>query len=140
MKRLIDFRKPIMALLVIAMTLSLAFTSLAFTAAPALAAERTAKITFVHAINGVKINLSRELPVDIQIFRNGKLHHTIMDFKLHQRVTMELPAGTYRFVVINHMTGKILATKTSVIKGGAAARVRAELNAKKVPVLNVKIK
>lgn len=129
------FRKSVIAMVLIAMTLSLVFT-----VAPALAAEKTAKFTFVHAINGVKIHLSRELPVDIQIFRNGKLHHTIMDFKLHQRISMELPAGTYKFVVLNHATGKMIASKTVVVKGGAAVRVRAELNAKKVPTLNVKIK
>ena len=133
MKRLFGVRRSVVVLVLIAMILSLVFV-----VAPALAAERDAKVTFVHAVNGVKIHQTRELPVDIQIFKAGKLHHTLMSFKYHQRFSLELPAGSYKFMVLNHATGKTLASKTAVIKGGATVRLRFMLDVKEVPFLQLK--
>lgn len=126
-------RKSVVVLLLITMALSLVFT-----VAPALAAERNAKVSFVHAVNGVKIHQARALPVDIQIYRNNKLHHTIMSFKYRQRFSLELPAGSYKFVALNHDTGKMFASKTLSIKGGDTVKIRFMLDTKDVPFLQAK--
>jgi hypothetical protein len=136
MERLIAFRKPILALLLIAMALSLVFT-----AVPVQAAERTFKLTVVHAINGQKIGLAKELPVDIKVYKDGKLRTTITDLKFGEKVTIKkLPAGMYKFEVFHHGTTKIIASMTTspvLLKGGTIVRVRAVLNYKKVPILKV---
>jgi hypothetical protein len=53
------------------------------------------KVTVKHAINGARLGLDRDLPVNINIYKDGELLTTIEDFRFRETVSAMLPAGNY---------------------------------------------
>ncbi len=53
------------------------------------------KVTVKHAINGSRLGLDRDLPVNINIYKDGELLTTIEDFRFTQMIGTMLPAGNY---------------------------------------------
>ena len=71
--------------------------SLALAVSPASADNGNGefKIKVKHAINGAALGLDRELPVNINVYKDGELLTTIEDFRFMDILETSLPAGNY---------------------------------------------
>jgi hypothetical protein len=67
-----------------------------FTIAPAQASGNdTFNITVKHRINGEKLGLDRELPVNVNVYKDGQFLAQIPNFEYRDNFKTELPAGEY---------------------------------------------
>jgi len=97
----------------------------------------------VHGINGRSLGLSKELPVNIIVYKDGAVVAHINDFTFKERFSATLPAGEYKIEVFSQELGKIVPSMTLgpvSIPAGADLLIRAQLSADKTPVLVVKSK
>jgi hypothetical protein len=114
--------------------------ALAFAAFPAKAADGTWNVTVVHGINGRSLGLSKDLPVNITVYKDGSPLAYINDFKFKDRFTAALPAGEYKIEVFSQELGTIVPSMTLgpvSIPAGADLLIRAQLSGNKTPVLVV---
>lgn len=117
--------------------------ALVFAAAPAKAADGTWNVNVVHGINGKSLGLSKDLPVNITVYKDGVVLAHINNFTFKERFAAALPAGEYKIEVFSQELGTIVPSMTLgpvVIPAGADLLIRAQLSAGKTPVLVVKSK
>ena len=115
----------------------------AFAAAPAKADDGTWNVNVVHNINGRSLGLSKDLPVNITVYKDGAPLAYINDFTFQERFTAALPAGEYKIEVFSTELGTIVPSMTLgpvMISEGADLLIRAQLSADKTPILTVKAK
>ena len=117
--------------------------ALAFAVAPAKAADGNWNVNVVHNINGRSLGLSKDLPVNITVYKDGAPLAYVNDFTFKERFATALPAGEYTIEVFSTELGTIVPSMTLgpvMIPEGADLLIRAQLSADKTPVLVVKAK
>ncbi len=117
--------------------------ALVFAAAPAKAADGTWNVNVVHNINGRSLGLSKDLPVNITVYKDGAPLAYLNDFTFKDRFSAALPAGEYTIEVFSTELGTIVPSMTLgpvMITEGADLLIRAQLSAGKTPILVVKAK
>jgi hypothetical protein len=136
MKHATFYHKSILAGLAVALLFGLLVTP-----QPALAVPNDIKVTFVHAIAGPKISLSRGMPVDVRILKNGNLFDTLANLKFRTRIVTELRVNTYTFQVYSREQGKVISSLTlnaSDLKPGQRLVIRLTLDASNTPVMAIR--
>ena len=111
----------------------------------ALAADGTFKVSVYHNINGRTLDLPKDLPVDVVIYKDGAYLTTIEDFMFKDRVTTNLPAGTYDiYVYLDQSLGGGLIPSMTIrgaeIPEGVEVRLQANLGPGQTPRIMVKVK
>jgi len=127
--------------LVLAVLASVMLFALAFAAFPVKADGHTWDVSVYHGINGRSLGLSKELPVDVSIYKDGAVIAYLNDFTFGERINATLPAGEYKIEVFSQELGTIVPSMTLgpvEIPAGADLVIRAGLGAGKTPVLMVK--
>lgn len=109
------------------------------------ASDGTFKVSVYHGINGKTLDLPKDLPVDIVIWKDGQYLATIEDFTFKTRFNTNLPAGTYDiFVYLDESLGRGLIPSMSIrgaaIPEGVELRLHARLGPGNTPVIMVKVK
>ncbi len=128
-------RKWIFGLLATGMLIAVAFAAF-----PAKAADGTWNVRVVHEINGRQLGLSKELPVNIIVYKDGAVLAFINNFTFKQRFYAPLPAGEHKIEVFSQELGTIVPSMTLgpvMITEGADLLIRAELKPNGTPVLVV---
>ena len=114
----------------------------AFAAPRALASDGTFNVSVYHGINGKALGLSKELPVEAYIYRNGELLATVpLEFK--DRITTNLPAGTYMIKVFSTELGAFVPSMQVGpvdLPEGIEVRLNAKLGAGGTPDLVARVK
>ena len=112
------------------------------TAAPAVLADgHMVDVTVMHRINGERLDLARELPVDVCIYEGGALLDSFT-FGFPDKVNAELPAGEYKFDVVFAGAGcdsdVIMSAGPAALEAGMKVKAMAMLD-QGTPVLKVQI-
>lgn len=105
------------------------------------AGHDTFKVSVYHGINGKSLGLSKDLPVNIWIEKDGSLYTIIEGVTFKQRFEAELPAGEYKIMVESVELGAVIDSMTVGpvdIPEDADLRIRAKLSTGKTPVLSVR--
>lgn len=115
---------------------------LAFGAQTAFASTGMFDVSVYHGINGRSLDLSKELPVDITITKDGNLLTVINDFTFKTRIDTQLPAGEYLIEVSSDEAGPLPSMTVGPVEipEGAEVRLHARLGEGKTPVIMVKVK
>jgi hypothetical protein len=131
--------KPRLHLLSIALLLALVFS---FTGQAVLASSGTFDVSVYHGINGRSLGLSKELPVDISIYKDGELLTTIVGFTFKSRLETQLPAGEYLITVSSQEAGPLPSMTVGPVEipAGAQVDLHARLGANKTPIIAVKVR
>jgi hypothetical protein len=131
--------KPRLHLLSIALLLALVFS---FTGQAVLASSGTFDVSVYHGINGRSLGLSKELPVDISIYKDGELLTTIVGFTFKSRLETQLPAGEYLITVSSQEAGPLPSMTVGPVEipEGAQVDLQARLGANKTPIISVKVR
>jgi hypothetical protein len=127
--------------LILAVIASVMLFAVAFAAFPAKAEGNTWDVSVYHGINGRSLGLSKELPVNVTIYKDGAPIAFLNDFTFGERVNATLPAGEYKVEVFSQELGVIVPSMTLgpvEIPAGADLVIRAVLGAGKTPRLMVK--
>jgi hypothetical protein len=114
--------------------------ALAFAAVPAKASDGTWNVNVVHGINGRSLGLSKDLPVNVTVYKDGVVLAYLNDFTFKERFAAALPAGEYKIEVFSQELGTIVPSMTIgpvMIPAGADLLIRAQLSGGKTPILNV---
>ena len=117
--------------------------ALVFAAVPARADSHTFDVSVYHGINGRSLGLSKELPVNVIIWKDGEVLGYINDLTFKERINASLPEGEYTIQVYSQELGAVVDSMTIgpvEIPAGANLVIRAKLGAGKAPVLMVKAK
>ncbi len=138
MNRVTIFHKLALA----ALAASLAF-GLLLTPQPAQAAVTNIRVTFVHAINGSKIGLSRSMPLEVRIYKrdNTTRYETEPLMRYKTRLPIVLLPTTYRVEVYSKEQRKVISSMTIdalTLKPGDRVVIRFELDASGKPVSTVR--
>lgn len=137
MKSIMGIRKLILGVILMAMVFGTAFAAM-----PAQAASSdTFKVTVVHGIDGRKLGLSKALPVNIEVWKDGAVLAYINDFKYKDRFQADLPAGKYQIRVYSQeLKAYVQSMNLGPVNIGAGADllIRAQLKNKTNPILFVK--
>ncbi len=123
--------------------LALAFALLlSLLAQTVLASNGTFNVNVYHGINGRSLGLSKELPVDISIYKDGGLLTTIEDFTFKSRLSTPLPAGEYLIMVSSDEAGPLPSMTVGPVQipEGANVYLHAKLGANKTPIIAVRVK
>lgn len=111
---------------------------------PALAAGHdTFDVSVYHGIDGQRLDLSRELPVDVYIFNKVGLIGLVSDFTYQERFEATLPAGEYTIQIWSRELQTFLPSMTVGpvdIPEGVEVRMNAQLGEGKTPLINVRVK
>jgi hypothetical protein len=138
MNRVTIFRKLALA----ALAASLAF-GLLLTPRPAQAAVTNIKITFVHAIDGKKLGLSRGMPLEVRVYKgsNTTRFETEPILRYRMRYQIILQPITYRVEVYSKEQRRVISSMTIdalTLKPGDRVVIRFELDASGTPVSSVR--
>lgn len=98
-------------------------------------------LTVYHGIKGDELGLSRELPVNIWVYKDGYLFAKINDFTYRERINLELPAAEYEILIESVELGIVIdSMKVGPvdITEGANLAIRAQVDPGKIPVLAVR--
>jgi len=136
------FTKSRRNLVLAALAAVMAF-ALVFAAVPVRADAHTFDVSVYHGINGRSLGLSKELPVNVIIWKDGAEFAYINDLTFKDRVDASLPEGEYQIQVYSQELGAVVDSMTIgpvEIPAGADLVIRAKLGAGKSPVLMVKAK
>lgn len=109
--------------------------------APVEASDGMVEVSVRHNINGRSIGLSKDLPVVAYVSIDGKEVAAIpLVFK--QRITAELPPGTYEIMVKLQDGGEIESMRLGPvdIPPGADVSILARLSSGKTPILDAKVR
>jgi hypothetical protein len=109
------------------------------------ASDGTFKVSVYHGINGKSLDLPKELPVDVVIWKDGEYLATIENFNFQNRIGTNLPAGTYDiFTYLDESLGGGLVPSMTIrgaaIPEGVEVRLHAMLGPGNIPVIKVKVK
>jgi hypothetical protein len=112
------------------------------TAPAALAANGTFDVTVAHNINGRSLGLSKDLPVNITIEKDGEFLATISNFRFGDSIDASLPAGTYLITVESVEAGPLPSMTVGPvdIPAGVELFLNARLSANKTPIVAVVVK
>lgn len=105
------------------------------------AAEGNFDLTVYHGIKGDELGLSRELPVNIWVYRDGYQFAKLSGFEFRERINLELPAGNYKIMIESVELGVVIDSMTLGpvdIPEGANLAIRASLATGQIPVLTVR--
>jgi hypothetical protein len=112
-------------------------------AGPALAAGHdTFDVSVYHGIDGRRLDLSKELPVDVYIFNNVGLIGLVTDVTYQERFEASLPAGEYTIQIWSRELQTFLPSMTVGpvdIPEGVDVRMNAQLGEGKTPIIKVKV-
>jgi hypothetical protein len=104
-------------------------------------APATFNITVYHGINGVSLGLSKDLPVEADVYKDGSLLATVpLNFK--DTFNASLPPGSYEIKVRSVELGAeipSMAVGPVMIPAGVDVFLHAKLSGNKTPVLKVKV-
>jgi hypothetical protein len=110
-----------------------------FSAQMALASTGSFDVSVAHNINGRSLGLSKELPVNITIYKDGAELAKINEFRFGDKLSTSLPAGNYKITV--EVVGVGILDSMQVgpvdIPEGADLFLNARLGAGKTPVVGV---
>jgi len=112
------------------------------TAPAVLAANNTFDVTVAHNINGRSLGLSKDLPVDITIVKDGELLTVIEGFRFGDKISTPLPAGEYLITVESQEAGPLPSMTVGPvdIPAGVDLFLNARLSANKTPIVAVVVK
>jgi hypothetical protein len=132
-----NFRNLVILGIVAILTLSLVLV-----ASPASASEGNGdfKVQVKHRINGTRLGLDKELPVNVNIYKDGAMLATIEDFRFMETVNATLPAGNY-FIQVTLPDGTPvpgLELGPVEIPAGANLTIIAKLDSDGMPTLEVR--
>jgi hypothetical protein len=115
---------------------------LALGAQTALASTGTFDVSVYHGINGRSLGLSKDLPVNITIQKDGELLTVIENFTFKSRIHTPLPSGEYLITVESVEAGPLpsMTVGPVMIPEGVDVRLHAKLGAGGVPTIMVKVK
>ncbi len=114
----------------------------AFAAPRALASDGTFNVSVYHGINGKSLGLSKELPVEAYIYRNGELLATV-PLEFRDRLSTNLPAGNYTIKVFSTELGTFVPSMQVGpvdLPEGIQVRLQAQLGAGGAPDLVARVK
>jgi hypothetical protein len=101
-------------------------------------------VSVYHGINGRSLGLSKELPVDVEIWKDGALLATIPSFTFGTRIDTMLPAGTYEIrVYAVELGGAPLPSMTVgpvALEAGMQVSLQAQLSGGKTPIIRASVK
>jgi hypothetical protein len=99
-------------------------------------------ISVYHGINGTSLGLSKDLPVDITIEKDGEILAVIDGFKFKDNLATQLPAGTYLITVSSQEAGPLPSMTVGPVEipEGAWVEMHARLGANKTPIIDVKVR
>ena len=120
-------------LAVVALVLLLSFSvQIAF-------AMGTFDVTVAHKINGRSLGLSKDLPVNITIVKDGTFLAEIPDFRFGDKISTQLPAGEYLITVESVEAGPLpsMTVGPVEISEGTSLFLVARLSADKTPIVSI---
>jgi hypothetical protein len=131
------FARRHLLLSVLALTLVFSFTGQAV-----LAATGTFDVSVAHNINGRSLGLSKDLPVDITIEKDGEFLATIPNFKFGDRFSASLPAGEYLITVESLEVGPLPSMTVGPVEipEGVSLFLNARLSGGKTPIVDVVVR
>jgi hypothetical protein len=102
----------------------------------------TFDVTVAHKINGRSLGLSKDLPVNITIVKDGKFLAEISDFRFGDKISTQLPAGEYLITVESVEAGPLPSMTVGPVEipEGASLFLVARLSADKTPIVSVRAK
>lgn len=113
-------------------------------AGSALAAGHEFNLSVYHGINGRSLGLSKDLPVDVYVYKDGGLLTVLEGFTFKSRVYVEgLEPGEYTIMVKSQELNAFLPSMTvgpRDIPGGVEVQMHAKLSEGKTPIIKVKVK
>jgi hypothetical protein len=115
---------------------------LVFSAVPQAAfASDTFDVTVAHNINGRSLGLSKDLPVTINIEKDGEFLVSIPNFRFGDRISTSLPAGQYLITVVSDEAGPLPSMTVGPVdlSAGLSLFLNARLSAGKTPIVAVVI-
>jgi hypothetical protein len=127
------YRHILLAVLALAMVLSFG--------AQAALASGTFDVTVAHNINGRSLGLSKDLPVNITIEKDGEELAVIEDFRFGDRISTSLPAGLYYITVESVEAGPLpsMTVGPVEISEGLSLFLNARLSGGKTPIVSVTV-
>jgi hypothetical protein len=112
-------------------------------AAPAVyASTGTFDVTVAHNINGRSLGLSKDLPVNITIEKDGEVLTVISDFRFGDKISTALPAGNYYITVESVEAGPLPSMTVGPVDlpEGLNLFLNARLSGGKTPIVSVTVK
>jgi hypothetical protein len=112
-------------------------------AAPAVyASTGTFDVTVAHNINGRSLGLSKDLPVNITIEKDGSVLTVLSDFRFGDRISTALPAGQYLITVESVEAGPLPSMTVGPVDlpEGLNLFLNARLSAGKTPIVSVTVR
>jgi hypothetical protein len=122
--------------------LALAFALVFSAAAQAVyASTGTFDVTVAHNINGRSLGLSKDLPVNITIEKDGEELAVITDFRFGDKISTSLPAGTYLITVESIEAGPLPSMTVGPVElsEGLSLFLNARLSGGKTPIVAVTV-
>jgi hypothetical protein len=116
--------------------------AIALAAPRALASDGTFNVSVYHNINGKALGLSKALPVQAYIYKDGGLLATV-PLEFGDRVTTNLPAGNYTIKVFSEELGAFVPSMQVGpvdLPEGVKVRLQARLGAGGTPDLVARVK
>ena len=105
--------------------------------------DGTFDVTVLHRINGKRLDLSKELPVNIEIWSDGELLTTLEGFEFRDSLRTELPEGEYEIRVFLVEAGGVEVESMRVgpveIEEDSKVKLLAKLD-RGTPVIKAKIR
>jgi CRISPR/Cas system-associated exonuclease Cas4 (RecB family) len=114
---------------------------MAFSVQTALASDGTFSVSVYHGIDGRRLGLSQELPVNVWIMKEGVLFAKVNDITYQERFEAQLPAGEYTIMIESVELGAVIDSMTTGpvdFSEGDDLRIRANLGVGKIPILTVR--
>jgi hypothetical protein len=127
--------------LMASMAAVMVFAMLLSAQAALAAGHDTFNASIYHGIDGRRLGLSEELPVNIWIMKDGVLLAKINDVTYRQRIDAQLPAGNYEIMVESVELGAVIDSMSVGpvdIAEDSDLRFRATLGRGLTPVLYVR--
>jgi hypothetical protein len=113
-----------------------------FSAQMAFASAGTFDVTVAHNINGRSLGLSKDLPVNITIEKDGAELVTISNFRFGDKLSTPLPAGNYLITVVSQEAGPLPSMTVGPvdIPEGVSLFLNARLSGGKTPIVSVTVR
>jgi hypothetical protein len=135
MKHILSRTTLVIAALALVLVFSLA-------AQAVYASTGTFDVTVSHNINGRSLGLSKDLPVNITIEKDGEILAVISDFRFGDTISTSLPAGMYYITVESVEAGPLPSMTVGPVDlpEGLNLFLNARLSGGKTPIVDVTIR
>jgi hypothetical protein len=118
------------------------FTFTVLKTAPVVISQPTTqRVSVFHGIDGRRLGLSKEFPVNVWIMKGGVLFAKLNDITYQERIEAKLPAGEYTILIESVELGAVIESMTTGpinFSEGDDLRIRANLGVRKIPILTVR--